>query len=310
MISRAIVLSLMTLALFSPVYADEITVQPKSVTIAEPVEIRLVIDLAADERVRLPEKLPLPEDVEIVSVETFGASDKDVEKGETVVLYKLAAYRLGSVKIPEFEYKVVSPDGAEKTRKTGPVSFMVESVRKDPETADNLKDIKPPVSVKLRWGNYILPVIFLLAVILAVYFLWRWWVQRPKITPAPPPPPLRPPHEIAYAELEKLKAEDPFAAGRARQYFFRLSEIVRKYLEARYGLLALERTTDELETEFDSRYAAGEARLKVLNLLKACDLVKFANRTPERRQADDALQVAFEVVEMTSIKETKAGEVR
>ena len=87
--------------------------------------------------------------------------------------------------------------------------------------------------------------------------------------------------------------------GMAREHFFRVSEIVRTYIEGRWKLLALERTTAELRVQFFPPGVAASEREKLLTLLAACDLVKFAKHAPTPENARDAVARAREWVMAT-----------
>ena len=280
-------------------FADEFSVEPGRTLIASPVRLIVKIDTKPGDRIRLPEDLSLPDGMELVSAKIGDSEPAGDGALRRAVVYELMAYRLGEVTIPGFEYVVVSSDGSETVRKAGPFEFAVESVRKDPATADQIKDIRPPVEVGLRWSAYIVPTLVLLAVLAAVFLAWRWGRSRLSKKAPPPPPPPRPAHEVAYDELKKLKIEDPYGKGRFQEHFSRVSEITRGYLESRYGVLALERTTAELEEEFGGMRAAEQVRDRLFRLLRACDLVKFARRYPTREQADEAVSAAVEIINRT-----------
>ncbi len=291
----------LTLLLTTPVVsgADEFILEPGNTTIATPIRGTLTIHLEKGEKARLPESFPIPEGAELISRKT--PPSIKTEDGGTIhnVVWEFVLYKVGEYTIDEFEYEIVSPDGTIAKRKAGPASLDIVSVRTDPKTASDAKGIGPPVMTRLKLESYIVPALVLIAIIIASILLWRWFRKRKRPEYAPPPPPARPAHEIAYEELSRLKADDPFDKGYIKEHFFRLSEITRGYLERRYGLLALERTTLELEVEFDNRFASAQIRSQLFGLLKACDIIKFTKKQATRSQADEAVTRAFELVDLT-----------
>ena len=46
--------------------------------------------------------------------------------------------------------------------------------------------------------------------------------------------------------LEKLKGEKLWQAGKVKDYYTELTDIVRIYIEERYGVQAIEMTTEEI----------------------------------------------------------------
>lgn len=282
--------------------ADQLAVEPNNAPIGTNIRLTLTVELAKDEKAIPPTGLKLPKGAELVTVHPPKTAPKNDGGATLSQTYEIAMWEVGKTTIPEIEYTVVSADGKEEKRHAGPVEFEIVSVRTDPATADKPKDIKPPVDVELRWGDYAWAALIALALAVGAYLLYRKWKNRPlkqAAAPVAPPAPPRPPYDVALEKLETLKRDDLFGAGRGRDFFFRLSDILREYAEGRYGLLALERTTAELESEFGPRYAPDHARNAFLSMLRACDMVKFAKVEPVKYQAGEALEKALMFVEST-----------
>lgn len=298
---RALVLAT---ALLWPVtaLADQLAVEPNSAPIGTHIHLTLTIDLQKGEKPVPPSGIKLPQGAELAAVHPAKTTPKN-DGGETLSqTYEIVMWAVGKTSIPEIEYAVVSADGKEEKRHAGPVEIEIKSARTDPATADKPKDIKPPVDVTLLWGDYAWAALAALALAVAAYFLYRKWKNRPRkeiATPATPPPPLRPPYDVAMEKLTALGRDNLFEDGRGREFFFRLSDIAREYVEGRYGLLALERTTAELEREFGPAHALEPARRVFFSLLRACDMVKFAKVAPVKTSADEALEKAMMFVEST-----------
>jgi hypothetical protein len=296
-------LALAALVLWAvPAWADQLALEPDSAPIGTRMRLTLTVDLGKGEKVVPPAGIKLPKGGELALVHPPKTAPK-TDGGETVSqAYEIEMWEVGKTTIPEIEYTVISPDGKEEKRHAGPVELEIKSVRTDPATADKPKDIKPPVDVTLIWGDYAWAALSALALAVALYFIYRKWKRRPRIqaavpvTPAPPP---RPPYDVAMEKLLELGRENLFGDGRGREFFFRLSDVLREYAEGRYGLLALERTTAELEREFGPRYADEPARNGFLSLLGACDMVKFAKVAPVKTSADEALEKAVMFVRST-----------
>lgn len=137
------------------------------------------------------------------------------------------------------------------------------------------------------------------AVVLAVLLGWmcvnalRSWWRRPRPSVAPEVAALR-----ALAELE---CENLVARGAAREFYYRLSEIVRTYIERKFALAAPEMTTEEfLRALADDQGALPYDAGKLRGFLEACDAVKYAALTPEAAEAQDALSSARAFVHGTA----------
>jgi len=275
----------------------ELTVTPDQTEIARPFAVRLKVTHAPGGRVEFPGALPLPEGARLLSVREEDPAVKEDGSVTRQVVYTVESLEVGKAHIGPVEYKVTAPDGKTETRKAGPVPFEIVTVRtgEDRDTARHI-DQRQDRPLKLR--NYLLPALLLLAVLLAAYLAIRWYRKRKPARVTPPSPP-RPAGEIALEELARLREENPYGEGRHQEHFYRLSEILRAYIERRYGLMALERTTWELRAEFDDRYESETARAQLFRLLEACDLVKFANRKPSPANAADAIGHAEDWVRKT-----------
>ena len=90
----------------------------------------------------------------------------------------------------------------------------------------------------------------------------------------------KPAHELAYERLRILVKEDLFGAGRIKEFYERISDILRYYIEHHFSLRAPERTTEEFLYELANTNVLPESdKENLAQFLQHCDLVKFARRT-------------------------------
>ncbi|MCR4575770.1 MAG: hypothetical protein K5787_18580 [Lentisphaeria bacterium] len=100
------------------------------------------------------------------------------------------------------------------------------------------------------------------------------------------------PLETALAALEQLEKDDLIAKGEMKEYYGRVSSILREYVEGRYGLQAPERTTEEFmeDLRHDSGLLSQDQKSLLEKFLMHCDLVKFAKFEPSA----DEIRATFE----------------
>lgn len=116
----------------------------------------------------------------------------------------------------------------------------------------------------------------------------------------------RPAHAIAYDILRRLKEDKLVEAGRIKEFYERLSDCLRHYIEHRFSLRAPERTTEEFLAELKNEEAlSSEYRGDLKRFLEHCDLVKFARFDPTAEQIEETLQMVQEFVEKTRSDECK-----
>ena len=144
-----------------------------------------------------------------------------------------------------------------------------------------------------HWAWYVAPpgaAVVVVASILAIV----WWRRRARkmVTIRMTP------HEWAYAQLQALIDDDLVEQGRVREFYYRLSDIVRGFIELRYALHAPERTTDEFLAEMaDSGALPAEDKAALGPFLEACDMVKFAKYRPAATEIEQTFNAAREFID-------------
>ena len=170
-------------------------------------------------------------------------------------------------------------------------------------------DIKKPYGAPVTFKEiapWILGILLLLSVIfLVVYALNR----RKKNIPifSLPSKPKLPPHVIALGELNKLKEEQLWQHDKVKDYYTRLTDIIRVYLEERFEVPAMEQTTHEILSEFKGKESqvSGKLYSGLQRTLEVSDLVKFAKYTPLADENHFVLVHAFTLVEETKLETTE-----
>lgn len=144
----------------------------------------------------------------------------------------------------------------------------------------SLRDIKPPLNESQNLLPYVLVGTFIFAFIaIACWFHLR---KRHRLLLSLPEDGMaRPPHEIAYQQLEALEA----AAYDIEAYHTRIAYVIREYIAARYQIPALELTTMGLLAEMDREEISTRYVARIHHFLASCDKVKFATHHPEESEA-------------------------
>ena len=161
---------------------------------------------------------------------------------------RMQVFSVGEQRSPSFPVTYVDDGGAVHTIALPSVPFVVESLLANVDDAAR-KGEDPPVSIE--YPNELAEIIVwsaagTLLLALLAWVLARRWLGREKIVPAPPP---IPPHEVAYAALEELAGGDLLQSEQYADYYVQLTEITKAYLQGRFGVDALDRTTEEIRRE-------------------------------------------------------------
>ena len=124
----------------------------------------------------------------------------------------------------------------------------------------------------------VLLVLLILSLLAAGWWAYRKFQNRPRnATPAAAPKmPLEPAHVVALRELESIRVRAVWQRGDEKGHHAATSLTLRTYVERRFGLPALERTTFEIRRGLSGLPLREEERAMLLELLELSDLVKFA----------------------------------
>jgi hypothetical protein len=192
-------------------------------------------------------------------------------------------------------------DGAGwSTVETTPIDVEVRSLLSAAGSSGEppqIRDLKPllPVERPRPWLWVALAIVTVAAAAAAV----AWALRRRRVEPAAPLVPPVPAHEVALGALERLAAMELADDESLRRFYFAVSEVVRAYVEGRFGLNATDLTTEEILASLD-RLALGEsAAVALRSLLRDTDRVKFAKHRAERAEARGILERARGFVEDT-----------
>lgn len=170
----------------------------------------------------------------------------------------------------------------------------------------NLFEIKPLQEVKKNYDALISQILWgLLIAFLLIGSLYTYLFQkRRKELRAQE----KPPFERAIEALKALENEAPQDQEAFKDYYSRLTDVVRRYLEEDAKVDALESTTNQLVLKLEMLRDAGELTLekqtikRLKNVLENADLVKFAKSVPEFGMAkQDRIVVEGVVIETKEV---------
>ena len=271
-------------------------VDPAVVTVGDPVSLVVTVSHGADARVVWPDPFEL-DPFELVDMRLLAPTREGNQVRSSAEL-TLTAFELGALTVPTFAVEVVDATGDTVRLSTDAAGVTVESVGRD--EGGDIRDIKGPIAIPfgvvtlLPWLAGLAGLAILGA---AIYRRYRRR-GRPNV-PVPVVPP-RPAHEIAYESLYALEASGLLELGEVKTYHIRVSDIMRVYLEGRFGVEAMEMTTGEVLDGLRRKGATGGVVADVRRLLDRCDLVKFAKFRPDVPACTDLMPLSRGLVRATT----------
>ncbi len=232
-----------------------------------------------------------------------------VKKGALTVYsqcMKVSGWDSGEYSIPSFQVGIIKSGAAPYNLTTEGKILSVSTVPVD--TTKPFKPIKGIMQVEGSWLDYLGWIILGLHLLAAIIGLIIWLKTRrkPMVVTAPPTP--EPLHEKALRLLTALENENVWQRGEVKEYYVRLTDILRNYVEERFNVPALERTTDELTAAANSHIELAFHAQKLHSILATADMAKFARAQPTPAEHISTMQAAKEIVMATIPKPVVSAE--
>lgn len=160
----------------------------------------------------------------------------------------------------------------------------------------DIEDIKPVQSVPFPVWIYFAVAGAVIALGLIGYFIYKKLKNKKDAPSVAPPAPPRSPYEVAREKLVALEQHPLEAQEDCKQYYIKLSDTLREFLQANYGFDALDQLTSEIYVSLEKRAGRAKAEL-VHGILERADLVKFAKFFPSRSEAKESLTQSLQAIE-------------
>jgi hypothetical protein len=290
------------------VISVESNVDRATITIGD--RILYTLTVRSDSTVKV-EPLALGSNLGAFEVKDYKIHDPEKTKDGKIISkseYVITTFTTGEYVIPPITIDYTDPNGEKKQIQSEPLFILVKSVGATESDKEDIRGLKLPMEITGGyWGYFlILPILALLAA-----FGFLYYRQRAKAVALPTAPEefKKPPWEVALLELENLKSSELLGKRQIKKYYIILSDIVRKYLERRYQVTALDRTTLEVKAELKRAKVAGEVIDLAHGFLYSCDLVKFAKYIPSKEEIEKDWNEAFTIVNMTKQEEVQPAPV-
>lgn len=213
--------------------------------------------------------------------------------------YTVTCFDSALIYIP---YIPVNVDGVEYRSNRLAMAFMSYDI---PEGGEKQifgpkENLKTPVRFYEMKGLLLYWFLAALAIALAFYLLVRYRDDKPIIRKVIIEPKV-PAHIRALSGIEELRNSGGPHAEDAKAYYTSLTDILREYINDRFGFNATEMTSDEILQKLEeSRDRESLSCLR--DLLSTADMVKFAKFKPLLNENDRNLMTAMEFVNDTRIE--------
>jgi hypothetical protein len=277
------------------------SLEKDSIWLGDQIKMILVAEYPVGTKITFPElKDSLNNGIEVLTRSVRDSSKIGDGMLQMRQSYLITAYDSGPHPIAPFKFvgqTRITPD----TLRSNSLTLFVKVPPVD--LKKGFADIKKPYGAPIIFKE-IAPWILGIILIASIIFLLLYAInRRRKNVPlfSLPVKPKLPPHVIALSELDKLKEEQLWQRDKVKDYYTRLTDIIRVYLEERYQVPAMESTTQEILSLFkgENSQIKGKLFTGLQRTLDTSDLVKFAKYTPLADENHYVMVQAYTLVEET-----------
>lgn len=316
---KTILLLLFMLVAIVPTYSQrasvQATVQPAEIEIGEQALINLKVIAPKDKTIHFPvfEKDIVPG----LEVLTMLPPDTLIENEVATMNFKYVVTSFDSTLyfIPHLSVfdgtdtifsnslglKVTSP-----VLKDSTVAYLEKLNTGQTDSIDfkqlQLNDIKAIQKPPFVWTDYLWLLWILLGVVVLILLIGvviLLVLRKKKKGYFFTPPVVLPPHARALRELDKIKAEKIWQHGREKEFYTRITDILRRYIHDRYKVNAMEMTSGEILDEIRRKADTDSICENLRQILSVSDMVKFAKYTPFQDENDLSIVNAYLFVNQT-----------
>lgn len=266
-------------------------------------QTRLHLEVTADRDSRID--LPIYSDTIIDGLEILPPIVTDtqyINRGNRIVLrrdYIVTSFDTSIYYIPSM---VVYVDSIPYESNGVSLSFLAFELESD--EADAFFGPKPIMNLPIKWIDVkysVYELLLLVILVLLLIFIIRRYKDNKPILKTIRIEPKQPAHIKALESIERLKNEKSTYINDIKGYYTHLTDIIRQYINERYGINATEMTTSEIYSEL-LNYHDKSAIKDLSDLLQIADLVKFAKFNPLLNENDQNLLNAIDFIEATKLQ--------
>jgi hypothetical protein len=271
-----------------------LSIEPErdTIVIGDHVTLKVSVVAPGNEIIIFPNfKEKLFEGIELIEtkdVDTIKSGDKNLKRLERK--YLITSFDEGHYRFNSFPVLKVTPSGVDTLYSNNEIVLIVKTVELDENFQPyDIKDIKTYPSQWWLWAG-IFTIAALLIVALMIFFIKKYRKPSEKVKLKINP------YAWATHELESLKNSN-IAVTRTKEYYSRLTDIVREYIELQTNVSAMEKTSDEILSLLpDTIFNSEELLRNIRDLFSVADLVKFAKYPASIFECETSWDEAYKFV--------------
>ena len=269
--------------------------------IGEQAKVKLEISMDAKQKLQLP----FLRDTLVKGVEILDIAKPDTQMlndGKRMLIkqeYTITSFDSALYYLPPFEVMVNGESYRSKALAVKVYSIPVDTLH--PEQFFGPKTVR---EVPITWDD-VSAIVWLTLLMLALgglaYYLFvRYKDNKPIIKKIKIELKL-PPHQQALKEIERIKGDKTLRTADPKTYYTELTDVLRTYMEERFGFNAMEMTSSEIIDKLQE-INDKESIKDLMYLFQTADLVKFAKHSPLMNENDMNLVNAVDFINNTKVE--------
>lgn len=286
-------------------------IDPIEMLIGEQTQVTLTVQGGNDAQVEWPQLKPrqmIVPGVEVIASHTSGTNQtSSTSETGKVMTITLTSFDGNLYHLPPFTVKVNG-----KELKSNELALKVVEMEVDTTQMNAFFGPKDVQDNPFQWSDWSMP--FWLSVLVLVLLAVGYWLylrlrdNKPIITHIKIVRRLLP-HQKAMKEIEQIKADKMVTSENQKEYYTKLTETLRKYIEERYGFSAMEMTSSEIIERLMSQ-GDQQSLDELRQLFTTADLVKFAKYSTMINENDSNLVNAIDFINQTKLENQPTEEVQ
>lgn len=278
------------------------TIDSSSALIGQPVRLVLQLSQPRNVSVNWPliiDSLGAIEIWKYEQVDTLDVEDESVLL-RSQVLY-LTSYDSGVYTVPSIEFRYASGNGmGELVASTDPLQISFQTVPVD--TTQEIRDIRNVEAAPFDVTIILYAVLaFHLLLLIVALLVWAFGRKNVIHQPVAEAGIMVPPHIEALEALVQLEEERVWQNGHVKEYYTRMTDILRLYIERRWEFSTVELTSEEILSHAAIANIDSGIRNDLDRVLRLADLVKFARWQAIPSENEWSMQLAQKFVRDTAI---------
>jgi hypothetical protein len=280
----------------------KVSVDKSTITIGDIVNLKLEVRRPESSKIAFPSLGPRHGDWIVRNSIHLPSGKAEPGWASEALQLELTIYKTGEVEIPPLGIEEIGSAGGRRLLTSDPIKIKVQSVldKGDKE----LKEIKAQADIPPDYKPFLTLLTALGALAIIIYMAFHYYKNRKRPRPLTPKE-TRPLEEIAREAVCILLAKRLVENGLLKQFYLELSEIIKKYLGSKLGIVSLERTTEEFTRDLRKAAVRLEHHQLIKEFLADCDLVKFAKYKPAEEEISRTVQRSLEIIDTVGGVKTK-----